>query len=112
MQEDPEEQDLSRVLSGTLGLVKVFVVVVELSLRSDTLLPQESSPYIAASFLRWFRGSVPAVEQQSQPECLCEASNSSIIVFLDFQEQIRVLRVVCSRSQVSDGCCSFGGGRG
>ena len=54
--EDPELQDLSRVRSGMLGLVKIVVVllsiVVELSLRSDTLLPLESSPYIAAVFFK------------------------------------------------------------
>jgi len=61
VQLDPELQDLSRDLSGRFGLVKVLVLVVELSLRSDTLLPEESSPYIAAGLLRWCRGSVPDV---------------------------------------------------
>ncbi len=52
--EDPELQDLdlSRTRSGILGLVKWLGVIVVLSLRSDTLLPQESSPYIVADFLK------------------------------------------------------------
>jgi len=66
--EDPELQDFSRVRSGILGLVKWLVVVVELSLRSDTLLPQESSPYIVAGLLRWSPGSVPVEQQRGQQQ--------------------------------------------
>ena len=53
MQDDIDD-DERRERSGRLGLEKVVLVVVllleEESLRSDTRLPLESSPYMAGNF--------------------------------------------------------------